>query len=236
MLRAELHKLFSDKKVKVLFFLIFLYLLYSFFIVEPSIDRTFEEWVVSGTTDSILMNFLIGIVGAVLFTMDYANTTYKNFLPYARKRDVFIAKILGNFIGVFVLLLFWYGVAWSFSGILANKRNFNVLVPLAGRFVFQYFMILFHTSLIVIAGTVTKNSAIASSFTIVSWILYAFIPIKDKLLYDFIVAGYVWKATAPQETVIFAKIPLNITLVILFIFCYAAACFIGFQIFNRQEV
>ena len=78
-LRAELHKLFSDKKVKVLFFLIFLYLLYSFFIVEPSIDRTFEEWVVSGTTDSILMNFLIGIVGAVLFTMDYANTTYKNF-------------------------------------------------------------------------------------------------------------------------------------------------------------
>ena len=118
MLRAELHKLFSDKKVKVLFFLIFLYLLYSFFIVEPSIDRTFEEWVVSGTTDSILMNFLIGIVGAVLFTMDYANTTYKNFLPYARKRDVFIAKILGNFIGVFVLLLFWYCVGWGFFCIL----------------------------------------------------------------------------------------------------------------------
>ena len=109
-------------------------------------------------------------------------------------------------------------------------------MPLAGRFVFQYFMILFHTSLIVIAGTMTKNSAIASSFTIVSWILYAFIPIKDKLLYDFIVAGYAWKAIAPQGTVIFAKMPLNITLVILFICCYAAACFIGFQIFNRQEV
>lgn len=223
LLKAEMCKLFCDKKIKIIFFLITLYLLYSFFIVETSLDRTFEEWVVSGTTDSIIMNFLFGIVAATIFTIDYANCTYKNFLPYSRKFNVFIAKIIVNVTGVFVFLLFWYAVVLIFSVISAKQINLDIISPFICRFIIQYFMVLFHSGLIIIVGTFTKNSAIANGFTIVSWLLYSFIPVNGKLFYDFVVAGYAWKST------------FNITLAVIFISWYVISCLIGFVIFTKQE-
>lgn len=223
LLNAEMSKLFCDKKIKIIFFLITLYLFYSFFIVEPLLDRTFEEWVVSGTTDSIIMNFLFGIVAATIFTIDYANCTYKNFLPYSKKINVFIAKVIVNVIGVLLFLLFWYIVVLIFSVILSEQINLDIISPFICRFFIQYLMVLFHSGLIIIVGTFTKNSAIADGFTIVSWLLYSFIPVNDKLFYDFIVAGYKWKS------------PFNIVLVLIFVSWYVISCLIGFIVFFRQE-
>lgn len=223
LLRAEMSKLFYDKKIKIIFFLITLYLVYSFFIVETSLNRTFEEWVVSGTTDSIIMNFLFGIVGATIFTIDYTHNTYKNFLPYSKKINVFAAKIIVNIIGVFLSLLFWYIVVLVFSAISTKVINLDVFYPLLCRFTVQYLMVLFHSGLIIIVGTFTGNNAIANGFTIVSWLLYSFIPVKGKLFYDFVVAGYTWKK------------PFNIKLAIIFVSWYAIACLVGYIIFARQE-
>ncbi len=223
LLKAEICKLFYDKKIKVIFFLVTLYLLYSFFIAETSLNRTFEEWVVSGTTDSIIMNFLFGIVAATIFTIDYANVTYKNFLPYSKKFNVFISKIIVNVIGVFLFLSFWYVLVLIFSAILTEKIDWNVTFPFMCRFFIQYLMVLFHSGLIIIIGTFTRNGAVANGFTIASWLLYSFIPVNGKLFYDFIVAGYAWKK------------PFDITLAIIFVSWYAIACFVGFIIFSRQE-
>lgn len=224
LLKAELNKLFYDKKFKAIIFFILIYLYYFFFIVGTSFDRTFEEWVVGGTTDSIIMNFLIGIVAATIFTTDYANSTYKNFLPYTKKSNVFIAKIIVNVIGVFLSLVFWYIVVLTFSAILTDFISFDIIPPLLCRFGTQYLMILFHSSLIIIIGTLTRNKAVANSFTIISWLLYAFIPVNGELFYDFIVAGYAWEK------------PFNIILAIIFVSCHVIACLIGFIIFDRQEV
>lgn len=130
LLRAEMNKLFYDKKFKVIIFFILIYLYYFFFVIENSLDRTFEDWVVSGTTDSIIMNFLIGIVAATIFTTDYANCTYKNFLPYTKKSSVFIAKIIVNIIGVFLSLVFWYIAVLTFSAILTDYISVAIIPPL----------------------------------------------------------------------------------------------------------
>ncbi|MCM1160871.1 MAG: ABC transporter permease [Roseburia sp.] len=224
LLKAEIYKLFYDKQFETVGVFIILYLLYSFLGIEKPVDFTFEGLLVSKTTDSVFMLFLIGIVGATVFTIDYSNKTYKNFLPYVRLKDVFIAKVFTNLIGSFLLLFLWYFTTCILAIALTKTFQINLLIPLFLRFFAQYLLILFHSSSIIIVGIITRNRAIASSFTIISWMLYTFIPINDGYFYDIIVSGYEWKK------------PNIIWLDFFFIIIYIVACFISKIIFERQEV
>lgn len=222
--RAEIEKLFSDKQFIAINIFIAAYLMYSFFIVETPPDISFEGWVISKTTDSIIMIFLIGIVGATVFTIDYSNKMLKNFLPYTEKAQVFAAKVLANMLGVFVALFFWYIIVFLGSVIAAGTCDVQVILPMLSRFVMQYLLLLFHTAMIQLVGTVTRNRAVASSFTVIAWLLYSFLPVRGEYFYDVIVSGYAWKQ------------PFSIGLAVFFLLVYILCCFLGSAIFARQEV
>ena len=224
LLKAELYKLFCDKQIKFVILIIVLYLVYSFFGLEKPIDTSFEGWLISNTTDSVFMLFFIGIVAATVFTIDYSNKTYKNFFPYIDKHESFIAKVEANLIGSFVLLGIWYLTVVLLAIVVTKTFQVNVLKNLISRFVVQYLLMVFHSSSILMIGVITRSRIIASSFTVISWVLYTFIPVGEGVFFDVVVSGYRWGTDG--------ILWLNILFVVVYIF----ACIMGEIIFKWQEV
>lgn len=224
LLKVELYKLYKDKQFRFIVAIIIAYLFYNLFVVEPPTNQSLEGWIVSGTTDSILMIFFIGIVSAVVSTIDYDNRTYKNFLPYVDIKKMLISKFFIILIGIFALLLLWYGIVIICSIIFSGNLDNDIISPVVERFIFQYFLIVFHSSFIILAGIISRNRAVASSFTVIGWIMYSFIPVKDEYLYDLIVENYQWKKG------------LNVSLCFAFILVYVCASLVAMAIAERQEV
>lgn len=224
LIKAELYKLLKDRQFRFIAAVIIAYLLYTLFVVEPPTDQSLKGWLVSGTSDSVFMLFFIGIVSAVVSTIDYANKTYKNFLPYIDVKNMLISKLLIILVGIFALLLLWYGIVIICSITFSGKFDSTVIRPVVERFTFQYFLIVFHSSFIILAGVISRNRTVASSFTVIGWIMYSFIPVKDGYLYDLIVSNYEWGEG------------LNVQLCLVFIQVFICASIAVVVIAKRQEV
>lgn len=224
LLHFELSKLVKDYQFRFILIFIFFFLLYKFIGIDQPVDISFAGWSNSNTTDSVLMILLIGVVTATVFASDYSNRTYKNFLPYVNKIDVFISKVIVNFVGIFIALAFWYIIVFILSGFVTREMDLAVIRPLILRFITQYLLVVFHASFIIIAGIITKSRAIANSFTILSWLVYSFIPFKGQFFFDYIVSNYNWNDTP------------NVILCISFIGVFGLLSSLSYMIFNKQEV
>lgn len=224
LIKVEAYKLYKEKQFRFITLAIISFLLYTFFAVERTGNQTMEGMVVSGTTDSIFMIYFIGVVAAIVFTIDYANKTFKNFLPQSNLKKVFVAKLIVVLCGALMLLLLWYAIVVICAIVLSGDYNSAVLAPLLNRFIVHYSLIMFHSGFIILASVISRNRAVATSFTVIGWMLYAFIPLNNRLFYDMIVANYRWRNS------------LNIILCLGFISVYIIFAIVAFGVAERQEV
>lgn len=222
--KSEMYKLIKDHQILFVTLIIIVYLLYSFWILEVPLDQTFAGWCISKTTDSVFMVFLIGIVTATVFTNDYSNRTYKNYLPYVSMRTSFLSKIIADILGTFILLFLWYLVVIINAAFASSSFSFGSLQPLFFRFITQYCLLLFHSCLIIFSGIITRSRVIASVFTILSWLIYSFIPINGEPFFDIVISKYQW-----------GKAP-DIILCLFLLLSYLLSCFVSFIIADKQEV
>jgi ABC-type transport system involved in multi-copper enzyme maturation permease subunit len=221
----EVRKLLHDKEFLIAVALVIAYMLYAFTLLDRPDNDSFAGWFDSRTRDSVFMVFFIGLVSASIFSSDYAYKTYKNVVPYVGMRRVFFSKVMTNVILIFAVLLLWYFLAFVFSIIRSGETAFaDSMMPLLFRFVTQYLLVLFHSGILLLVASITRQRGVTSVFTVLGWVAYAFVPVSGKPFYEHVVATYLW-GVVPD-------IHLSLFFVGSFLLCCVASAILS----ERREV
>lgn len=228
MIKCEEYKLYKDKQIRIIVGFIIFYLTIKFIFSEkPSfyVSGSVGEWMADATIDSAFMAMLVSLVASAIFAAEYSYKTYKNIIPYVKKRRLFEAKIVTNAVSIFIILIIWYIFGLIIAIIKStNSLTFQDLLFSLYKFCTQYLMILAHSGLLILISVVFHSRTITNISTVLLWFCYSFIPINGKKIFDYIVYACIW-GTKPNYM-------LCLCLLLLFCIC----TFISNIIFNKQEV
>lgn len=230
LLQGELYKLWKDRQIRVISIIMILYTVFgSLLSVNPDYytNATAPMMLNDATSDAAMILIFLGLVSSAVFAAEYSFRTYKNVIPYVKRNQIYIAKVMSSVIGIFVLLFICYLVGLVYSVVYTG--TFMAMIDLKYyffRFCTHFFMVLLHTGILILISIATKNRVIVNISTVLVLFFYMFIPINSskQSIFHFGELAYEWGKTP------------DLLMLLLLIIAYFICVLLGYLIFRRQEV
>ncbi len=222
-------KLIKDKQVRAVVFVLYFYTIFGF-LTSVNLEifyNTTPEVFLKNNSDSVVSFILMGFISSSIFGSDFSYRTYKNIIPFAGRRRIFVNKLIALLISAASILLIDFilniVIAFFMTGKMAGVLD---AIALFKRYVAFYIIVLFISAFLILFCILTRSRALTYVMAVVLPFSFSAFPIgyKNYTVWDIFEEMYTWNMS-----------PLNTNTVLLSIVILIVLLTAGI-IFSRREV